>query len=32
MITSQKVYAMLGNESLWEVALRCHAAEEDDAT
>ena len=23
MITSQKVYAMLGNESLWEVALRC---------
>ncbi len=24
MITSQKVYAMLGNESLWEVASRCH--------
>ena len=24
MITSAKVYAMLGNESLWEIALRCH--------
>lgn len=24
MITTDKVYAMLGNESLWEIALRCH--------
>ena len=24
MITTQKVYTMLGNESLWEIALRCH--------
>jgi hypothetical protein len=24
MATSQKVYQMLGNESLWEVAVRCH--------
>ena len=24
MITTQRVYAMLGNESLWEVALHCH--------
>jgi hypothetical protein len=24
MITTQKIYAMLGNESLWEIALRCH--------
>lgn len=24
MITAQQVYAMLGNESLWEVAARCH--------
>lgn len=24
MITTAKVYAMLGNESLWEIALRCH--------
>lgn len=24
MVTSEKVYAMLGNESLWEVASRCH--------
>ncbi len=25
MITAQKVYRMLGNESLWNVAERCHA-------
>jgi len=25
MITAQKVYQMLGNESLWSVAERCHA-------
>lgn len=24
MTTTQRVYAMLGNESLWEVASRCH--------
>ncbi len=24
MITARKVYAMLGNESLWDVATRCH--------
>lgn len=24
MITAQKVYTMLGNESLWSVAARCH--------
>ena len=24
MATTQKVYAMLGNESLWEIAVRCH--------
>jgi hypothetical protein len=24
MNTAQKVYAMLGNESLWDVAARCH--------
>jgi hypothetical protein len=24
MNTTQKVYAMLGNESLWEIASRCH--------
>ncbi len=24
MITTEKAYAMLGNQSLWEVALRCH--------
>ena len=25
MVTAQKVYRMLGNESLWHVAERCHA-------
>ncbi len=25
MVTAQKVYCMLGNESLWSVAERCHA-------
>ena len=25
MISSQKVYEMLDNESLWEIAVRCHA-------
>ena len=25
MNTAQKVYAMLGNQSLWDVAARCHA-------
>ena len=25
MVTAQKVYRMLGNESLWNVAERCHA-------
>ena len=25
MLTAQKVYRMLGNESLWNVAVRCHA-------
>ncbi len=25
MVTAQKVYRMLGNESLWDVAERCHA-------
>lgn len=25
MVTAQKVYRMLGNESLWNVAVRCHA-------
>jgi hypothetical protein len=25
MVTAQKVYRMLGNESLWSVAERCHA-------
>jgi hypothetical protein len=24
MITTEKAYAMLGNESLWDIALRCH--------
>jgi len=24
MIAAQKVYEMLGNESLWEIAVRCH--------
>lgn len=24
MITTKRVYSMLGNESLWEIALRCH--------
>ena len=24
MITTEKAYAMLGNESLWEIAQRCH--------
>lgn len=24
MLTTEKAYAMLGNESLWEIALRCH--------
>lgn len=24
MSTTQQVYAMLGNESLWEIAVRCH--------
>ncbi len=24
MITMEKIYAMLGNEALWEIALRCH--------
>ncbi len=24
MVTSQKAYTMLGNESLWEIAVRCH--------
>ena len=31
MITTQKVYAMLGNESLWEIALRCHQILEQSA-
>jgi hypothetical protein len=26
MLTSKKVYAMLDNESLWNVAMRCHRA------
>jgi len=24
MVTTDKAYAMLGNDSLWEIALRCH--------
>ena len=24
MVTAQKAYMMLGNESLWEIAVRCH--------
>ena len=31
MITTQKIYAMLGNESLWEIALRCHQILEQSA-